>query len=235
RLQITFEGVLWITLIWFIAFYTGTARRVLAIAATIAYALAVIVNIISPYGVVYAGIEKFYQITLPWGEVLSYASGPANPWRFVADIGWVLLIYIACESCVRLARKGKKRRALFLGISLFVFLGLGYLYGTLMDLGIVGPPALLNFSFFGLVLVMSGSLAGEVVRASVLTRELEDEKEHMDVILSTLNTGLALINPDMTIEWVNAKTQEILPTEKSMKLNDKARLTESGIRSFHCP
>ncbi|MBW1941448.1 MAG: sigma 54-interacting transcriptional regulator [Deltaproteobacteria bacterium] len=214
RLQITFEGVLWITLIWFIAFYTGTARRVLAIAATIAYALAVIVNIVSPYGVVYAGIEKFYQITLPWGEVLSYASGPANPWRFIADIGWVLLIYIACESCVRLARKGEKRRALFLGISLFVFLGLGYLYGTLMDLEIVGPPALRNFSFFGLVLIMSGSLAGEVVRASVLTRKSKDEKERMDVILSTLNTGLALINPDLTVQWVNAKTQEILPWDE---------------------
>ena len=58
------------------------------------------------------------------------------------------------------------------------------------------------------------AIAGEVVRASVLTRELEDEKEHMDVILSTLNTGLALINPDMTIEWVNAKTQEILPWDE---------------------
>ena len=36
----------------------------------------------------------------------------------------------------------------------------------------------------------------------------------MGIILSSLNTGLALINEDMTVAWVNEKTQEILPWEE---------------------
>ena len=36
----------------------------------------------------------------------------------------------------------------------------------------------------------------------------------METILSVLNTGLALINPDMTIEWVNAETLKILPWDE---------------------
>ncbi len=38
-----------------------------------------------------------------------------------------------------------------------------------------------------------------------------EEKERMDLILSSLNTGLALINPDLTVAWVNEVTRSILP------------------------
>lgn len=40
---------------------------------------------------------------------------------------------------------------------------------------------------------------------------LEKERKRMDVILSALNTGLSLINPDMTIAWVNQKIREMFP------------------------
>ena len=62
----------------------------------------------------------------------------------------------------------------------------------------------------------TGTLSvGEDVTALQTTRKaLEDEKERMDVILSSLNTGLALINADMTVAWVNSKTLEILPWDE---------------------
>lgn len=40
---------------------------------------------------------------------------------------------------------------------------------------------------------------------------LEKERKRMEIILSALNTGLSLINPDMTIAWVNEKTREMFP------------------------
>jgi PAS domain-containing protein len=42
-------------------------------------------------------------------------------------------------------------------------------------------------------------------------QKLEKEREHIDSILSTLNTGLAIINPDLTVEWVNAQIEKLLP------------------------
>lgn len=40
---------------------------------------------------------------------------------------------------------------------------------------------------------------------------IEKERNRMDIILSALNTGLSLINPDMTIAWVNHKVREMFP------------------------
>lgn len=40
---------------------------------------------------------------------------------------------------------------------------------------------------------------------------LETERRRMEVILAALKTGLSLINPDMTIAWVNQKIREMFP------------------------
>ena len=38
-----------------------------------------------------------------------------------------------------------------------------------------------------------------------------DKRKQLELILSSLNTGLALINKDFTIAWVNEVTRSILP------------------------
>ena len=46
-------------------------------------------------------------------------------------------------------------------------------------------------------------------------KQLDHEDfERMETILAALNTGLALINPDMTVDWVNAETLKILPWDE---------------------
>ena len=135
KAQIAFQGMQWIFLAWFIAFYTGATRRWLAMIVTGAYAVAVIGHFILPYGILYSNINEVHQVTLAWGETIAYAKGSPNIWRFIADAGWILLIYLAAESCLRLSRRGNRNQALLLGASLLVFLGLAYLHGTLMDFG----------------------------------------------------------------------------------------------------
>jgi len=64
-------------------------------------------------------------------------------------------------------------------------------------------------------------LAGDLVFGIVALRTraahkqaeeaLEKERKRMEVILSALDTGLSLINPDMTIAWVNQKVREMFP------------------------
>jgi hypothetical protein len=38
-----------------------------------------------------------------------------------------------------------------------------------------------------------------------------DEKERLELIISALNTGLALINPDMTLVWANDIIRKLFP------------------------
>ena len=209
KMQVAFQGIQWIFLVWFIAFYTGATRRWLAMIVTGTYALAVILDIILPHGILYSNINKVYQVTLAWGESITYASGSASKWRFVADAGWILLIYLAVESCVRLGRRGNRRRALLLGASLFVFLGLAYLHGTLIDLGVVGPPAVFNISFLGIVLVMGTSLTGEVVRASVLSHKVESNERRWRSLLENVKLLVIGIDSEGRINYVNPYFSEI--------------------------
>jgi transcriptional regulator with GAF, ATPase, and Fis domain len=57
-------------------------------------------------------------------------------------------------------------------------------------------------------------LEKEVFYHKQTEQEVEDEQERMETILSALNTGLALINRDMTVAWVNAETEKILPWDE---------------------
>jgi chemotaxis protein methyltransferase CheR len=209
KMQIAFQGLQWIFLTWFVAYYTGATRRWLAMTVTAAYALAIIIHIILPNGILYSSIEKVYQITLSWGESITYASGSANKWRIVADAGWILLIYLAAESCVRMGRGGERRGALLLGAGLFVFLGLGYLHDTLVDLGIVEPPMLFNISFIGLVLVMSASLTSELVRSSALNRKVAANEKRWRSLME--NVSLLVIGLDTTgrINYTNPYFKKI--------------------------
>jgi hypothetical protein len=140
RLEINAQALLWFFMVWFIAAFTGAARRWLATLVAAVYALAIMVNTFSPYGILYSDIDALKTSLLPWGEGIIYATGPTNPWRLVADAAWLLMIYLMIESCVRLGRSGQKRRALYFGVSLSVCLGPAYLHGTLVDLDLLAPP-----------------------------------------------------------------------------------------------
>jgi len=203
KIHIYFDVLLWISLIWFIAAYTGMARRPLLILATLCYAVAGIVNFLSPYGVLYGEITGLATLTLSWGETLVYAEGTPNPWRYVADAGWVLLIALSADSCARLYRRGEKRRALALGTALFLVLIVAYVYGTLMDLGIVGPPNPVGFTFLALVLIMSASLTGDVMKASALSRRVRRDEHRWRSLLEDVQLFVFGADRDGVVNFVN--------------------------------
>ena len=206
---IFFQGVMWATFAWFVAAYTGVARRPLVLAVTGLYALAVIINAILPNGIIYHEINGLYNITLPWGERLTYASGSTNWWRLIADVGWLMLLYLCAESCVRLGRSGQTRRAYLFGGVLVVFIGAAYLHGTLIDMGLVGPPELTSFAFLGLVLVMSASLVSDISLASKLSRQVEEGERRYRSLLGNSLLLAVVISDQGLIKYVNQTFTEI--------------------------
>lgn len=51
----------------------------------------------------------------------------------------------------------------------------------------------------------------DITEKKELEQKKQQEMERMETILSAQNTGLSLINPDMSIAWVNEKTREMFP------------------------
>jgi PAS domain S-box-containing protein len=54
-------------------------------------------------------------------------------------------------------------------------------------------------------------LAHDVTQHKRVEEAVTEERERLETVLSALNTGLSLINPDMTIAWVNRKIREMFP------------------------
>jgi len=203
KVQLTFHCVMWTALGWFVVYYTGNPKRYAVIALSTAYGAAIAINLLYPYGVLYGTITDIFQVDLAWGESITYANGTVNKWRFLGDIGWLLLIYLAVESCLRQYRRGEKRRAVFLFANLFLFLGLSYLHGTLVDLGIMDPPVMSTVIFLGLVLVMSGSISAEVVGVGRLRREMAENQRRWKSLLENVKLLVAGIDLQGRIDFVN--------------------------------
>ena len=203
KLQVSVQGCLWITMVWFIALLTGSTRRWVIKTVTAAYVLAVLINTLSPYGILYATIEALNTVRLPWGEQLFFAVGPSNPWRYVGDIAWLILIYTVIDSCIQLWRRGERRRALFIGTSLLLCLGPAYLHGSLIDLGLVSPPFWVSYAFLALILVMSSYLVGEVVRASVLALNVAANERRWRSLLENVNLLVVGVDKGGCINFVN--------------------------------
>jgi len=96
--------------------------------------------------------------------------------RFIADIGWFVLVVYTAGAFINLSKRGDSLRAIIFGCAIFLCLGLGYLHGTLIDLKIVDPPYLGSFLFLPLTLLMSYSLASDVLLASRLSQEIKRQK-----------------------------------------------------------
>jgi PAS domain S-box-containing protein len=55
------------------------------------------------------------------------------------------------------------------------------------------------------------SIGEDITELQQTQQALADEKARMDVVLSTLDTGLALMDTDLNVLWVNAKLRQSLP------------------------
>ena len=137
---------------------------------------------------------------------------PAPPTHGVilADIAWILLIFMAAESIVRMAKRGLNRRAVLFGAGLFIFLGVGYLHGTLMDLGVLGPPYITNLTFLALILVMNAALVDEVVSASVLSGEVAAGERRWLSFMQNVNLLVAGSDLAGNINYVNPHCCRVL-------------------------
>ena len=197
------QCVLWISFTWFIHFYTKSSKRWLPALITACYALAILVNFFSPGSILFREITDVKPFVLGSGEAIFYSQGPANPWRIIGDGAWFLLLAYAGYASYRFAVGFDLRKAIFFGTTIFLCLGLGYLHGTLIDLGIADPPYLGSFLFLPLALIMSYSLAGDVANASRLAEEIKIAEKRWRSLLENVNLLIIGIDHRHRIFYAN--------------------------------
>jgi len=211
---------LWICFAWFVYYYTQSERLWLPVVITVLYSLVQVINIFSPGSILFRKIMELKSFSMQSGEILYFAHGPANSFRAIGDAAWIILLIYTAMACIRFGKRGNSRKAAIFGITIFLCLGLGYLHGTLIDFGIADPPYLGSFLFLPLSLVMSYSLAGDVVKASLLAEEVKAAESRWRSLLENVQLMVIGIGLDKNVFYVNPFFLSTTGYKKSAVLNN---------------
>jgi len=210
------QCILWICFAWFVHYFTRSVRLLWpVIIISVLYALAIVINFFSPASILFKEITEFSFITLKSGERIYFANGPMNSFRFLGDIAWGIFLVYTFAACIVFGRRGNVWQSIIFGTTVFLCLGLGYLHGTLIDIGVAEPPYLGSFLFLPLALLMSYLLAGDVIRASNLSSEVKAAELRWRSLLENVHLMVLVIDNDKTVSYVNPYFLEITGYEKS--------------------
>jgi PAS domain S-box-containing protein len=207
--SVAFIDIFLASLVWFVVAWTGNARRWLAVVATVALVVVFAANLLSPFSIVYSEISAVYPLTLDWGGTVSAAAGSTSRWKVLGDVPGILLLVLVIDACIRLWRRGDRRKALIIGLSLGAFLPVLTVQEFLVDLGILQFPYVLTFAFLIILLVLSFELAGEVVRAAELSTEVAARERRWRTLLEEVRLLVIGLDSEGCIDFVNPFFMEV--------------------------
>jgi hypothetical protein len=153
KIAITLGILLWVSLIWFVAFRTSCRPLILLDALTAAWIIFLIKNGVSANSLLYADTAPLAR-TLPFGQDLSLLQPAVSLWWSALELTMLLSLLYALYASYRLYITGNRQTALALGSGLSVLL-LAVVSDHLVNSGITHIVYLAPFGFAGFLLVNS--------------------------------------------------------------------------------
>jgi diguanylate cyclase (GGDEF)-like protein/PAS domain S-box-containing protein len=181
----------------FVARYTGQRRIKPWLAViTLFFGVMLVVNLYSPYSLRFSNLEMIAPLRLPWGETLARFSGTAGfGTEILHVVVSVLILWVIWRSVVQF-RRGERRMALFLAACQILLIAANA-WGTMIDHGLIDSFYIGGFAFLGLVLMMSISLALELLDQ---TRRIEANTSELRVAATAFETQEAIMVTDANRE-----------------------------------
>jgi signal transduction histidine kinase len=175
-------GVL-IPMVWYIHLRLGTGRVWLAGTISVMWIFCLVVNFLSPYSLVFQDIEVLRRIPTFWGEEFTLATGPANPFKFVADAASLLIMVYVADAAVHAWRRGKRFGAVTIGGSITFFIVVAGVHTPLVDAGIAKTPPIISIAFLAIIMALSWEITRDAARSREMVRELDHTRLEMDRLL----------------------------------------------------
>ncbi|MDZ8104287.1 MAG: sensor histidine kinase [Nostoc sp. DedQUE12a] len=164
-----------IACVWFVALYTKFKPVRLLLTLNSLYIICILINQVSPTGILYSHISRLSSISLPWGEPITHPEGTLNPLFGFQFLGIISNVVFAFYACYRQYQRGEKQAALILGLSLAIFVGTVQ-YDRLMDLGVFRSLYLSEYGFLSFVVIMSLHLVKDLMQAVKLREQLMESE-----------------------------------------------------------
>jgi len=164
-------------LVWFVAFYTRAKPTAIPILLSVPILVLIIVEQNSSFFFLFAEQPRFFNVTLPWGEVMAYPDAKLSEW---AKLEWMILLSMVVFfifATIRQFRRGERRKAVLIGISVIIFMGC-IINDVMLDWQMVKSIYVLEHGFVVVIVAMSLSLSDEIIntenKLATLNQELEN-------------------------------------------------------------
>ena len=194
--------VWWVALVWFVVYYTDMRNRWAPWFVTILLGLAGVIHVLSPAGITHRQIESLRRVTLPWGEDIALGSGPRHPLTLLAVAAIAALSALLAYSVVEQLRRGERREAIRVGLALFLIVA-AQVHGFLVDALVIRSPYLLAPAFLGILLIIGLDVTDEVVRASILSREVRINEQRWRSLLENVELAVVGLDREGLIDYAN--------------------------------
>ncbi|MBV9790458.1 MAG: PAS domain S-box protein, partial [Chloroflexi bacterium] len=201
--QLACVYVVAIPLAWFIAYATAVRPIWLLLILHGMSILALAINITLPFGLFFTQIAGIASVMLPWGEHITYPIGTiVGPWVWLVRGLLVLMHLYAYYACYRQYRRGERRAALSLTLSLS-----SVLFARWHDhLALArGTPTLswVEYGFLALIVVMSLGVLDDLIRVSGMKQELISNERRWRELLESVELAVVGLDHDGHIDYVN--------------------------------
>ena len=164
-------------LTWFVTIYTKGKPVFIPLVITLAWLILLWIHQNSPYFYLFTEEPVFIDITLPWGEVVTYGDAQMSIW---ADMEWVLILAMVAFFIYATARqyfRGERREGMMLGLAVIIYMGC-YINDLMLDYDMIKSLYILAQGFVVIIIMMSLTLSNEIIYTENELATLNLELDH---------------------------------------------------------
>ena len=197
---------------WFVSDYTAVRPVRLLVGLSALFGLVFVANLGLPYGISFVELPDLQHLTLPWGErVVDLRVHQRGAWHIAMWVGITFMFGFSLYACVRLFRRGGRRRASTLAVALALFLVFMF-FNQAVNLQLVRFTHTAEFGFVAMVAVMSFQLVSE----------RRESAQRMQAVLDNVPAAVYLKDAAGRYLLVNRTCEKVL----GVRANDVAGKTD---------
>ncbi len=201
-----------ITTVWFMSIYTNVKPIYLIFVLNSLYIISLLINQISPTGILYSDVSSLSSFSLPWGESIYYPEGTFSPLFSFQLLALISNTIYCFSACYLQYWRGEKQAALTLGLSLAILIA-AVQHDRLVDLGKLQFVYLVEFGFLSFIVIMSLRLSKDLIQAVKLREQLLESERLRKIAVELERNRLARDLHDSVSQtlFTVATTAEALP------------------------
>jgi PAS domain S-box-containing protein len=156
----------------------------------------------------YLEVTRLRHVPL-FGEFVSVAEGVLNPWMLVGQLSLVLWVVFVVDAAITVWRRGDRRQALVVGVSVGFFALATAVQSVLVLWEIVHFPITVSLFYMGIVVAIGYELSIEARQATDLSDKLHQSEEWINLAADSAGVGIWAWDFKSGIIWATEKARTL--------------------------